>query len=152
MSIIELTKECEKSPMVERAMCLLDRVQNMIGEHLTALDSMLFFEGLPFPAWVKDIDGKMIVVNSAYKAVYPAINRNKDEVHLGFPEVILNQYAVNDLWVLKYRRPRVFVENAPRENEPDRTTNCLKFPVFSSDGSLAGVAGLEITTIKQENP
>ncbi len=139
----------EESILVEKAICILDKVQDLINEKITAIDSIImFFDFLPIPAWIKDISGKVKAVNSAYKSMYP-ITSECGEYKIGFPSIILKQYAVNDLWVQNYMIPRIFEESAPIAGEPNRVSKFLKFPVFSSSGILVGVAGIELSALKE---
>ena len=140
----------EESVLVSRAICLLDKVEHLIKEKITAIDSMImFFDFLPLPAWVNDISGRPVAINDACKKIYPVALAANNEFVFGFPEIVLNQYLVNDLWVQNYKMARVFEEPAPVEGQPNRVSKILKFPVFSNSGELVGVAGVELTLAKE---
>lgn len=136
---------------LDNALGLLDLLQTMLNEKVSSTDSMtMFFENFPFAAWVKDINGKLLTVNAAYKRDYNVRVISDVEVDLQMPGYVLNQYAVNDLWILNYKVPRLFVEDAPKDNEPNRKINVLKFPVFSHMGELLGTAGVELPQMIRE--
>lgn len=122
----------------------LDRTINRLRELQPVIGSLIdnteaWFESLPFPAWLKDLDGDLIVVNQAYADFY-GVSRaeclNKSTTALLGPERAL-RFRDRDEKVLQQGLPLLFQEKI----RGGRQVTVLKFPVSDGRG-IQGVGGI----------
>lgn len=136
---------------VSNALTILDKLQGLLSAKTNSFNYILmFFDSLSLPAWIKDSVGNLVCVNKEYKKNYPVEIISDSEVNLKLPNYVLGQYAVNDLWVINYKRGRIFIENAPKTNDPDRKITVFKFPIFNELSELCGTAGIELPPLPRE--
>lgn len=130
---------------------ILATVENIIKEELSSIDSIiLLFESLPFPCWLKSIDGKILAVNREYKKHYETSDNEDGTISLKFKDIILSEYRANDEWVSRFERGRAFIETCPRKNDATRKAMVIKFPVYNMADQVCGIGGIELTEAEME--
>lgn len=100
-----------------------------------------YFFHLPWPAWVKSLDGKVIAMNPAYSTRYGA---EKDDIEVFWPEEARRAFGENDREVARTGRASTYVERIsnPKTGQLENLT-VVKFPVYSGP-DLVGVGGFAI--------
>lgn len=132
------------SPNLQKAFGIIEEVQLLINK-VDILESVwTFFEELPFPAWVKNIDGQIVAVNRIYRSRYKPTKSGKTYDINRCPK-ILSQFRLNDETVMKSSKPQIFREICATEEDKDRISTVLKFPINGSSGTPIGVAGIELS-------
>ena len=102
--------------------------------------------------YIKDNEGKYLLVNSRYETLFGIRN---DEIrgktaHDIFPKELADQFQADDLQVFAERRARQVEEQVPLEDGV-RTYLSVKFPLYDEQESVYGVCGIatDITELKK---
>jgi len=103
--------------------------------------------------FVKDTQGKYILVNKAYGTI---ININSKDI-LGktdleiYPEIYAKEFILNDEKVIQERKSMLVEEKLIIDNE-ERTSLSVKFPVLDENNKITAIAGIaiDITDKKKE--
>lgn len=122
---------------LDRTISRLRELQPVIGALIDNTEA--WFESLPFPAWIKDTDGQLIVVNQAYADFYGVTRTdclNKDTSALLGPENA-RRFKERDRKVMEQNKSLLFQEKI----RGGRHVTVLKFPVSDGRG-LQGVGGM----------
>ena len=106
----------------------------------------------PDVVYVKDRDGKYILVNSRFEELFGVSNeevRGKTDYEIMSKEVA-DEFRKNDLLVLKEGRS-MQVEERVLHNSEVHTYLSVKFPVYDETGAINGVCGIstDITAVKK---
>ncbi|RVU38332.1 PAS domain S-box protein [Hwanghaeella grinnelliae] len=110
-----------------------------------------FFEALPFPAAMKDMDGRFLSVNSQLYKWPPfsgtnIIGRRLDEVM----EYEAAKDSIElDAQVLRTREPGEIERDVPYVGETTRSVRILRFPILDDDGELFGLGLFNIDVTDQ---
>lgn len=133
-----------ESPYIKTAFDILSKAEGFVDK-LDRIDSIvLFFESLPFPAWVKHLNGTVAVVNEAYKKKYSVVDNNRF-VNINQSDSVLFEYQKNDQIVKESKVPQIFEELCPTKFNESRISPVLKFPVLTDSDEMIGVAGIELS-------
>jgi len=104
-----------------------------------------WFFSLPWPAWVKGLDGTLLAMNPAYTEAYDvSVHDYVGTVDGVWPEATRKLFGENDAEVLRTERAATYIErfHNPRTNRNENAL-VLKFPVYES-GNLWGVGGVAV--------
>jgi PAS domain-containing protein len=104
-----------------------------------------YFFHLPWPAWLKGTDGRVLATNPAYTERYGADEADMVGQSDGFwPPVTTRQFQANDSEVARTGKARTYVERIynPKTGKHENIT-VVKFPVYSGM-DLVGVGGFAI--------
>ena len=123
-----------------RAKRLLDAAAVLLQQRLQEQGVAGFgFESAPFPAWVKDVDGRMGWLNREYEAAFEKTlseYRGLNDIDVWGP-IIGEQFMAHDKEVMHRRRSWLGEEELPN----GMTIRVLKWPVFDEAGDVVGVCG-----------
>lgn len=107
-----------------------------------------FIDNLPLPAWAKDLNGKMIWINTEYSLrfdIKPSEYEGRDDYEV-WPLPIAEKFRRNDLNVIKSGLTTRFQEDVPDSwNDPNAAITSWtvwKFPIFDNNGIIAAVGGI----------
>lgn len=107
-----------------------------------------FIENLPLPAWAKDMDGKMLWINSEYSMQF-GIKPNEYEGRTDYdvwPFEIAEKLRKHDLEVARSGLTMRFKEEVPETwGEPNSRIliwTVQKFPIYGPDGKITAVGGI----------
>jgi len=134
----------------------LQQLENISGQldfiaeaRVNSRDFMVcFVENLPFPCWIKAIDGTMMFISPAYQALYEV----KVDEYVGKKDVdvwgekVAELFKKNDDKVIAGGTVEYTVELVPNRHNPDKIANhCIlaKFPIYDGPDIVA-VGGIII--------
>ena len=108
---------------------------------------------LPTVFYAKDLEGKMLVVNEAFRKLFDVTDEDiigKDNHEL-FPEDVASQFRENDLKVINEKVAIEVEEVAIDHLGHKRTYHSVKFPYFDDSGNVIATGGisLDITEKKE---
>lgn len=100
-----------------------------------------FLDCVPFAAWIKDPDFRMIWMNRCYWTIYPQVAANylKATDFDVWPDSIAEEFRKNDEEVIKRGKPHIAIE---RDGGSDLLV--AKFPMTVVEGEPPGVGGISI--------
>jgi PAS domain S-box-containing protein len=106
----------------------------------------------PDVVYVKDRDGKYVLVNSRFEELFKVINediRGKTDYEI-VPQEVADQFRSNDRQVLDQGESCQVEEVVPHDDEL-HTYLSVKFPVYDETGAVNGVCGIstDITAVKR---
>jgi len=109
-------------------------------------------DNIPYLAWLKDKDGKYVMVNEPFAGYYKL---NPDEI-IGKTDFDLNtektakNYKKNDDYVISSGK-RELTEHTEEHDGKNRWVETLKTPILNSNGNIIGITGIsrDITDRKQ---
>ena len=111
-----------------------------------------FLQYTPAVVYIKDADGRYIMVNSRYEELF---GHKKDDVigktvHDVFPTDVADQFRRNDQMVIKYKRPYQAEDRIPMGDDVYWYLS-VRFPLFDEAGDVTRVCGISvnITDLKQ---
>lgn len=117
-----------------------NRENILLGSHNCLTGFMLTH---PMPAWVKDLEGRMMFCNESYERHYgisPTVYNDNFDKHVWSKEEAA-KFRENDLIVEKQRKQKRFKEKIFNEKkECYQELDVLKWPV-AIGGYLLGIAG-----------
>ncbi|HWG89241.1 MAG TPA: PAS domain-containing protein, partial [Candidatus Thermoplasmatota archaeon] len=101
-------------------------------------------EGVPDPIFVKDHEGRYVVMNAAAAAYVgrdasEAVGRSDAEL---FPKEIAERLRHDDLQALARPHPTYIEEALPRADGEERFLFTMKAPLRGADGAVAGLVGI----------
>jgi PAS domain-containing protein len=143
--IKELKSEIKDLQVIQSKNIELEKRLNAIASEIIIFKAA--GDDLPIPKWTKDLNGKIIYINSAFlnKYLRPKGLTNSDVVGKYdenlFPLEAEN-YRANDQIVLDLERPILFLEK-----EGKRNVRVLKYP-YKINGVVIGVNGIEYAEFK----
>ncbi|MDI6868408.1 MAG: PAS domain S-box protein [Coprothermobacterota bacterium] len=117
---------------------ILEREAEEAGLRLQA-----FLEASPDLIYLKDLEGRNLIVNTAY-AHYFGMNKREIEGKTDkeiMPPQLAEQCAKSDLQVLKSKTP-IRVEEAMRNEKGERVFDTIKFPIRDANGKIMGIGGI----------
>ena len=99
----------------------------------------------PAPIFMKDQEGKYLLVNNAYSHL---VGRAPDEIleHTDFdlfPEIVAEAYRHNDLLVM-LRASSIQTKEPFIKDEVEQTLTVMKFPIIGERGEVLGVCGISV--------
>lgn len=99
---------------------------------------------MPAGIFVRDRDGRFVLINRAYETVFGVTN---DDVrgltlHDVFPKEQARQYAEHDAKVVK-EKSLIIEEATVSTANGEIIISSSKFPLNDNDGALVGIAGVE---------
>lgn len=107
-----------------------------------------FIDNLPLPAWAKDLNGKMIWINTEYSlrfGIKPSEYEGRDDYEV-WPLPVAETFRRHDLQVMKTGLTTKFKEQVPEVWNEDpvmlHTWTVWKFPVYDSNGNITAVGGI----------
>lgn len=110
----------------------------------TQISNNIIMDNMPFPIWIKNLDGKLIATNKAFKHIYNFKN-NEDIIAINGKCVeCSSNYICNEDFksVMKTREPKSF------EVCIDGNFNqCYVTPYISESGEMIGIMGILIDTM-----
>lgn len=109
---------------------------------------------LPFPAWLKDKDFRIVQVNAEYerRILKPSLGLTNAEyigctdhemIAKGFPEAVVNSWVANDRQVWDSEKPWIGVESVPYSDTEVAEWVIFKY-VYKVAEVKIGIAGLAI--------
>ncbi|OQY07106.1 MAG: hypothetical protein B6I22_03750 [Desulfobacteraceae bacterium 4572_123] len=106
----------------------------------------------PAVVYIKDKKGCYSLVNSRYEEIFNVRNddvQGKTDYEI-LPDVVADQFRVNDLNVLKKKKPIQIEERIPQQ-DGIHTYFSVKFPIYDESGATSGVCGIstDITAVKK---
>jgi len=106
----------------------------------------------PAVVYIKDNNGKYILVNSRYEELFNVKNevvQGKTDYEI-LPQRVADQFRDNDLKVLADRQPCQLEEHIPQA-DGEHTYFSVKFPLYNEAGLTNGVCGIltDITALKK---
>jgi PAS domain S-box-containing protein len=109
-------------------------------------------EYTPAVVYIKDKDGKYVLVNSRFEELFSFKNeevRGKTDYDI-FPQETADQFRNNDLQVLSKKLSYQVEEQVPI-NDGIHTYLSVKFPIYDEAGAASGVCGIstDITAVKK---
>jgi PAS domain S-box-containing protein len=111
-----------------------------------------FLQYTPAVVYIKDADGRYIMVNSRYEELF---GHKKEEVigktvHDVFPPDVADQFRRNDQMVLRHKRPYQAEDRIPMGDDLHWYLS-VRFPLFDETGEITRVCGISvnITDLKQ---
>ncbi len=114
------------------------------------LENRSIINNLPFPAWIKDKNGKITYVNKAY-ADYFGMTQAKmtgltnDDIYKD--KTLAKKYTADDLVVIKEKK---YITNEVI-NENKRSFKIYKSPIFDEHNNVIGLTGVSIEITEQRN-
>jgi len=104
-----------------------------------------FMDNLPGYAWMKDLQGRYVYVNTMVKGLPGYRSLGKTDAQI-WPADLAAEYRANDLQVIAAKKPLPTLEHYQREGK-QRCMAGSKFPIFDKTGAVAlvGGAGVDIT-------
>ena len=122
---------------------------------LNLKNQLLIFESshvdIPLPMWMKDVNGKMIFVNSFYEdqLLIPRGYNTRDYIgftdHAVWPKETADQYSTNDKRVLKTKRSHRTIESFEESDGVLLFMDVLKYPRMLNR-NVIGVSGIILRT------
>ena len=125
----------------------------MLRTQIVLLESAQY--DLPYPQWMADIDGTIVVGNKAFEDLFLIpLGLSISDVIGKNPGSFLNQesekeYMQNHRWVLAKKRPWEGAILITREEKPE-TLDALFYPTYSGK-RIVGVSGLIIPAKRVDN-
>jgi len=117
------------------------QVEQELRESRELLQAVL--ENSPALVYIKDADGRFLLVNRRFEAVTglsrrEAVGRTDGDM---LPPDMAEALRANDLKVAEARGPLEFEESVPQEDGP-HTFLSVKFPLFDREGAVYAVCGI----------
>ena len=110
-----------------------------------------FMNNLPAVAWIKDVQGRYVYLNDAFKESFNARLedwRGKTDREL-LPGPVADQFQANDAKVIATKRSILTIETAPYGGELHESV-VSKFPIVDEEGKLALVGGVAVDTTERK--
>jgi PAS domain-containing protein len=134
---------------LQRLEDVIDHLDFIDGTKSQSQDYMVnFVQNLPFPCWIKAVDGTMMFISPAYQKLYDVRIRDyvgKRDVDV-WGEEVADQFRENDTKVIDGNTIEYTVELVPNRVNPQADAShaiLAKFPIYEGPNIIA-VGGIII--------
>ena len=110
-------------------------------------------DNIPTPVYLRDPDGKFLLVNREYEKIHEVSRENIQSKCLSeiFPSELADEFAINDKDVIQRREVLVREENFERSDGSTIIFTAIKFPLVDLSGSIIGVGGVDFDITDRVN-
>lgn len=125
----------------------LDKAQQLLDKHHNELVS--FLACMPLPAWIKDLNSRMIYINPAYEREYGIsveIYNSKLDAEVWDNEEVVGEYVSHDGLVIRSQAYRSLTEYYVDPQGVKHPIEVLKWPLIVN-GMVVGVAGVALIEV-----
>lgn len=142
-----LAKVEEQADLLRETNVELERRVNKLKSQILTLQSVQ--DSLPWPAWIKDLDGEVISANRAYEQAFLTPRGYTLFDYVGasdydvWPEDIADEFRRNDLEIQRTRRTTVFTEEVEILPGERVRLKFVKYPRYIGN-KVVGVAGMSV--------
>ena len=146
MSKADLVDEIEKLEAIQFGKSIRDQVTNTSDSTFRDIEQRFtaVFENMPAVAFLRDLDGRFILINRSYEATYGVLRENVLGRPLSsvFTDARGREFAGQDQEVLRTGQA-IRYEQSLQLRGQDRFYDCVRFPIADSSGAVVAIGGIE---------